>query len=76
MKAVGKKGPKKLQKKLTSMKIKENDEERPMSFYTQRRIDKLRNSIEKSYKFHTDAHYDFVTKWERIEQKYGYDVID
>jgi len=58
------------------MKNKEDDEDRPMSFYAQRRNEKLRNSIEKSYKFHTDAHFDFVTKWERIEQKYGYDVID
>ena len=58
------------------MKIKEGGDHRPMSFYTLRRMDKLRNSIEKSYKFHTDAHCDFVTKWERIEQKYGYDVVD
>lgn len=39
-------------------------------------MEKLRNSIEKSYKFHTDHHFDFVTKWEKIEEKYGYDVVD
>jgi len=50
-----------------SIKAKDGDEERPMSFYAQRRMDKLRNSIDKSYKFHTDNHYDFITKWERIE---------
>lgn len=51
--------------------------ERQDSYFTLKRIDRLKKSIEfGAMLIRNDSQNQFVTDRERIEVKYGYDVID